>query len=50
MTSCTNLDLKFSVLKLHGWSPREDVILLVKASQILGLMIDTVPLYLLLYT
>lgn len=51
MTSCIHLDLKFSVLKLHGWSPWEDVILLVvKASQVLGLMIDTVLLHLLLYT
>ena len=51
MTSCINLDLKFSVLKLRGWSCWEDVILLVvKSSQVLRLMIDTVLFYLLLYT
>jgi hypothetical protein len=42
--------LNFSVLKLRGWSPWEDVILLVKASQVLRLVIDTFMLYLQLYT
>ena len=45
MTSSINLDLKFSVLKLCDWTPWQDVTLLVvKASQVLWLMIDTVLL------